>query len=373
VKIRIFLGFLLSVLFIYLSFWKTDLAGLFSGSAGISEALFGHSRIKLDELGQVLASGHYLWLIPGVGMLLISLFIRAERWRILLKPVHKDMRYWPVYSAMNIGYMINNVLPLRMGEILRAYFLGKATGISKSSALATIVVERLLDMVAAIIVLGITIFFFPFPPWIQNGLFYVGIPVILLIGFLVALLVNTEWTLNLLRSFLSFLPQKLKEQIIEMVSSFASGLEILRSAHHYFAILVHTLLLTICYIISVFTTLKAFDLISPGYPMIFDHPFLASVVLLIVVTIGVAVPSAPGAVGTFHGIVALGVSLLGVEAEKSMGVAIALHLANYIPLTALGLVCFWSQNFKFSEVKSQFPSDQDGHERKPNNQGTTST
>jgi len=59
---------------------------------------------------------------------------------------------------------------------------------------------------------------------------------------------------------------------------------------------------------------------------------------LVIITIGVAIPSAPGAVGTFHGIVAFGVSLFGVSAEISMGFAIILHLVNYIPLTALGLL-----------------------------------
>ncbi|MCX6639014.1 MAG: lysylphosphatidylglycerol synthase transmembrane domain-containing protein [bacterium] len=360
-KLRILIGVVLSVIFIYLSFWKVDLGGLFSGSISLGTALFGQSRINLDELGKVLASAHYGWLLLGVAMLLVSLFFRAERWRILLKPVHSQIHYWPVYSAMNIGYMINNILPLRMGEFLRAYFLGKAEGISKSSALATVVVERLLDMMAALVLLGISIFLFPFPDWIRDGLFYVGGAVVLLIGFLIALLVNTTWTLKLLGQCLFFLPHKLRDRIISVAASFTSGLEILRSAHHYLAILSYTGILIVCYLFSVFLTFLAFDLVSPQYPMIYLHPILASVVLLIIVTIGVGLPSAPGAVGTFHGIVALGVSLLGVPPEISMGVAITLHLANYIPLTALGLVCFWSQNFKFSEVKAQFPSGEGDH------------
>jgi uncharacterized protein (TIRG00374 family) len=353
-KIRVAVGLFLSLLFIYLSFWKPDFAGLFSGSTDLYGAFFGHIRIDLAGLGTAMAEAHYEYLIIGVGLLVVSLFFRAQRWRIMLQPVYSEIHYWPVYSAMNIGYMINNILPLRMGEILRAYFLGKAEKISKSSILATIVVERLLDSVVILVLLSVTIFFFPFPDWIRNGLFYVGAASLIMIAFLVGLLVATDKTINLLRFFLKPLPKTISNRIIAVVEGFASGLEILRSSRHYLAILMHTVILEVCYIASVFVVLLAFDLVLPDYPTIYQNPFLASVVLLIIITIGVALPSAPGAVGTFHGIVAFGVSLFGVPAETAMGLAIALHLANYIPMTLLGIICFWSQQFKLSEVKAQF-------------------
>lgn len=353
-KLRTAVGIFLSLLFIYLSFWKPDLAALLKGEAGILSAFFGQTRIDLAGLGQALAEAHYEYLVIGILLLIISLFSRAQRWRILLRPVYSEIHYWPVYATMNIGYMINNILPLRMGELLRAYFLGRAERISKSSALATIVVERVIDTLAILILLSVAIFFFPFPDWIRDGLFYVGGALLLLIAFLVGLLINTNWTVNLLRIILKPLPHQITEQIVGVVSSFSSGLEIMRTSRHYLAVLGHTAFLEVCYIISVFATLWAFDLVSPAYPTIQANPLLASVVLLIIITLGIGLPSAPGAVGTFHGIVAFGVGLFGVSAESAMGVAIALHLANYIPLTSLGLICFWSQHFKFSEVTAQF-------------------
>lgn len=355
-KIRIAIGLVLSLFFIYLSFWSPNFAALGQGE-GFLKAFFGYTRIDLSELGQVLAEARYGWLLAAVGLLILSLFSRAQRWRILLRPVDPQIHYWPVYSAMNIGYMINNILPLRMGEVLRAYFLGKSEHMSKSSILATIVVERIIDILVSLSLLGITIFFFPFPDWIRNGLFYVGGGVLLLIVFLIGLLVNTQRTINILRTILKPLPQKATDSILKIVSSFASGLEVMRTSRHYFAIFVHSVFLIACYILSVYCTLLAFDLVSPQYPAILSNPFLASVVLLIIMTIGIGLPSAPGAVGTFHGIVAFGVSLFAVPAESAMGLAIAIHLANYIPLTTLGLICFWGQHFKFSEVKEQFSGE----------------
>jgi hypothetical protein len=357
-KRRIAIGLFLSVFFIYLSFWKTDLAGLWRGEVGFFSALFGHSRIDLDQLGEALVQAHYIYLLGAVVLLLGSLFVRAQRWVILLRPVKPSIRYWPVYAAMNIGYMINNVLPLRMGEILRAYFLGRSESISKSSALATIVVERLIDTLAALVLLSVTLFFFPFPSWIRNGLFYIGGAVVVLIVFLVSLLINTEGTLKLLSRLLKPLPTRWSHEILNTINSFTSGLEILRSSHHYLIIVIHTVILQASYVLGVYFTLMAFDLISPAYPAILSNPLLASVVLLIIITIGVGLPSAPGAVGTFHGIVAFGVSLFGVPNVTAMGLAIVLHLANYIPLTLLGLVCFWSQHFTFSDIRTQLPQDE---------------
>ncbi|TKJ40388.1 hypothetical protein CEE37_08685 [candidate division LCP-89 bacterium B3_LCP] len=353
-KLRVSIGLLLSLIFIYLSFWKPDISGLLSGETGLFSAFWGQTRIDLKGLGVALSKAHYGYVILGITLLLLSLFSRAQRWRIMIKPVYAEIRYWPVYSAMNIGYMINNILPLRMGEILRAYFLGKAEKISKTSVLATIVVERLLDSTAILILLSVTLFFFPFPDWIRNGLFYIGSAAVFLIAFLLGLLFATDWTIGILRTVLKPIPQRISHKIIRMVEGFASGLEVMRSSRHYAAILMHTVLLEACYILSVLFTLLAFDLISPDYPAIDANPLLASIVLLIIITIGIGLPSAPGAVGTFHGIVALGVSLFGVSAEASMGLAIVLHLANYIPLTVLGLVCFWTQQFKLSEIKEQF-------------------
>lgn len=356
-KRRIFIGIFFSLLFIYLAFWKPELSAFFKGQAGLLTALFGHPRIDLRQLGAVLLHVHYQYLVLAVLLLLVSLFSRAQRWRILLQPVSPTIRYWPVYAALNVGYMINNILPLRMGEIFRAYFLGKNENISKSSALATIIVERLIDTVAILIFLVVTLFFFPFPDWIRNGLFYVGSGVIVLLGFLIGLLVNTTGTLKLLSRLLKPFPNKFSEGILHVVESFSGGLEILRSSRHYLTILGHTVFLEFTYVLSVWLTLLAFNLVTPAYPSIAGNPILASSVLLIIITLGIGLPSAPGAVGTFHGIVAFGVSLFGVSNEIALGVAIVLHLANYIPLTLLGLICFWSQHFKFSEVKSQLPQD----------------
>lgn len=352
-KYRLIIGIFFSLFFIYLSFWKPDVAGLFGGRLNVLQAFFGQTRIDLAQLGQVLVDAHYGYLLLGVAVMLVSLFFRAQRWRILLQPVYRQIRYWPVYHTMNIGYMINNILPLRMGELFRAYFLGRAENISKSSALATIVVERLIDVLAVLVLLSITIFFFPFPGWIRNGLFYVGGGVVVMIAFLLALLINTAWTLKVLRVILKPFPHRLVDGILKIVGSFSSGLEILRSSRHYLIILFHTAMLEVCYIFIVYLTLLAFDLISPQYPAVLSNPLLASVVMLIIITIGIGLPSAPGAVGTFHGIVAFGVSLFGVRPEASMGVAIVLHLSSYLPLTILGLVALWIQNFKFSDVTSQ--------------------
>lgn len=356
-KRRIAIGIFFSVLFIYLSFWKPNIAGLFRGSDNLYSAFFGHPKIDLHQLGEALAQAQYIYLIFGILLLLISLFPRAQRWRILLTPVASHLRFRSVYNAMNIGYMINNVLPLRMGEIYRAYVLGRAENISKTSALATIVVERLVDILAGVALLAVTIFFFPFPEIYGRWLLIFGLGVVLAFAFLLSLLISTERTIRLLTVLLRPVPTKISAFLLRTLESFSNGLQILRSARHYMAIFMYTIILQLIYIFSSFLTLTAFHLVDPAFPKIYENPILAAIVLLIFNTIGIAIPSAPGAVGTLHYFVASGVQLFGVPAGTAMGVAIMLHLAQYIPLTLLGLGCFWSQHFKLSEMKSQLPQD----------------
>jgi hypothetical protein len=211
---------------------------------------------------------------------------------------------------------------------------------------------------SGVVLLAVTIFLFPFPDEYRRGLFILGGGMILGFAFLVSLLINTRWTLKVLSAMLFPLPERLRRPVVSAVQSFSGGLEILRSSHHYVTVFGYTVLLQVIYIISAYFTLAAFDLIAPEYPVIYQNPLLASVVLLIFNTIGVAIPSAPGAVGTFHYVIASGVQLFGVTPEAAMGVAITLHLAQYIPLTLVGLVCFWSQHFKFADIKTQIPLEE---------------
>lgn len=114
------------------------------------------ATIDLAEVGRALAQANYWWLIPAGLLLLIHLCFRAIRWQWLLKPMGV-VSFWPAFNAMSIGLAGNILLPARAGEFLRAYVLGRSTGLRKSGVFATLVVERILDGLTVVTYLVITI------------------------------------------------------------------------------------------------------------------------------------------------------------------------------------------------------------------------
>jgi len=360
-SLRVLLGFAVGVFFLYLTFWKPNLSGLFHGRIGIIDAFFGTSRIQLSELAQVLKKARYIYLLPAIIMFLVSFQVRAYRWKLFLLPVagERGIRFGVVYSAMMIGYMVNNVLPLRMGEIYRAYSLGKERKLSRSSIFATIVVERVFDILCLLLILGIILLLFPFPHWIKQSSLITFIGTVALIVLLVVMIVKTDQLVRFIRIIFGLLGKRGRgwaEKTEYITRQFAQGLQVFRpetSGKHYVMVIVTSVLLWVFYLGCVYCMFYTFDLISPMFPGIQRSPIMASLVILAVGTIAITVPSTPGAVGTYHGVVVLGLTLFGVPPEQGMGFALVMHLFNYLPLTFIGLYCFWRQNLRFADIAAE--------------------
>jgi len=108
----------------------------------------------VGHLAEALGSANYLWLAPAVALYLLGLLVRSLRWHILLLPIAR-IPTASLFGILSIGFLVNNVLPARLGEIARAILVGRRHGISRSAALATIVVERIFDGVVMLLFLGV--------------------------------------------------------------------------------------------------------------------------------------------------------------------------------------------------------------------------
>ena len=356
---RVWLGFAVGLFFLYLAFWKPDVGGLLRGDVGLMESLVGTPRIQISELALVLKEAKYIYLLPAIVMFLISFYVRAYRWKLFLLPVGA-VRFGLAFSAMMIGYMVNNILPLRMGEIFRAYSLGRGGGVSRSSAFATIVVERLFDIMCLLLILGIILLLFPFPHWIRQSSLITFVGTIVLIGVLVVMILKTEQLVVFGRRLFGFLGHGIVDRIEHITRQFTKGLDVFRRTEHYFVIIVSSIILWGFYLGCVYCMFYTFDFVSPEYPKVEQSPIMASLVILAVGTIAITVPSTPGAVGTYHGVVVLGLSLFDVPAEQAMGFALVNHLFNYLPLTLIGLFAYWKQNLRLSDVQAEAELDPGG-------------
>jgi len=115
--------------------------------------------VELSKLYDTIVSADYLWVLLPIPVIMLSHWVRALRWKTMLNPILKHSSTWNLFSAVMIGYAANNVVP-RGGELLRPYVVSRREKISFSSTFATIVVERIIDVIALVLLFAGVFFFF---------------------------------------------------------------------------------------------------------------------------------------------------------------------------------------------------------------------
>ncbi|MCK4966342.1 flippase-like domain-containing protein [bacterium] len=328
-KKRLLFGIILSIVFLYLAFLNVDLVtflGIFK-------------RVE------------YGYAIPVVLANLLGFAFRAFRWGYILEPV-KKIRFMNLFSSVMISFMANNVLPVRLGEFVRAYSIAKMENISKSSAFATVVLERVLDVFFILILFFLLIFLFPFalsfPEDFVIKTYYFLIFALIGLFVLIFMVWKKEIVLNIVEKIVSRFPKKIADRVHRIVNSFIKGLDFFRNTHHFIPIIIITILMWGFYIGSYYFAFMAFGFFENDLQTF----LLAGVVVLVMSSVGVMIPSAPGAIGTFHYFCGIGLLLVGIaDKNHQIAYAIFVHGVNYIGVTAVGLWFFIKENLRFSEMK----------------------
>lgn len=318
---------------------------LFFGLAISAFCLFLVFReINLAELQKSLARVKYSYLLITLGCLFLFSFLRALRWKYLIAPL-KKVKTRNLFELVMIGFLANNILPARIGEVARAFILGKAEGISKISSLATIVMERIFDLLTLIVVLLIGSHYLPYIRQ-KNHL------VLLLAGgsfgllFLLLLVVKYRkgWVIYTTNKILSPLSPHLALQVEKSMQAFFEGLKVLEGGGHLVKILALSLMIGLSMAGVYFFVALAFDI---------HLSLLALLVLISAICLGMVIPSSPGFIGTFHYFCIQGLFLVGIRDKNlALSYAIIAHLIQYIPESLLGIIFFWKMGLSFQEIKT---------------------
>lgn len=323
------IGLIISAVFLFLAFRKVDPV----------------------ELKSVLEHADYIYLVPVVFLALMSLILRVFRWRYLLRPV-RELPFGSVFSATAIGLMANNVLPARLGELIRAYVIGKREKISKSASFATVIVARIFDGLTILSFLAAVFIFYAFslPGWLQKAAILTLTLYLLAIVVLVLLKTRTRMVLRVVSYILGPFPKKLGARILSVLDSFAAGLGILHSVREILYSAVLSILIWVPNIVIIYFLLHSFGIYLP---------FFASVVLLVVIVIGVTIPSAPGYVGTIQYATVAGLALFSVPKSQALSFSLVYHAAVFLPITITGFICLVVAGFSLKELRSSVESHTD--------------
>jgi uncharacterized protein (TIRG00374 family) len=304
-------------------------------------------KINFNELVVALRSANYWWLLPNIFFVVFAMYQRAFRWRYMLAPI-KYVKFPNLLAATSIGFMANNVLPLRLGEFVRAYSLSyQDPEITKSASLATIFVERMVfDLVALLLIFGavLTSSHLVVPDEMKVGI-YVAIAIALIgIAFMLLMAHRPAKAGEMLAHYLFFAPTSVKERVQSMVIRFARGLEFITDLKMLSSVAIQTIFVWLFMGFSNYFVFKAFG---------FDLPITASYVLLVVVSISILIPSSPGFVGVYHAGTVWTLQKYGIGQEQALSFALVLHAAQYIPITLMGFYFLKKEHLSLKKLEAE--------------------
>jgi uncharacterized protein (TIRG00374 family) len=300
--VKILIGITISVALIVWLFWNVD----------------------MRAVGARLADTHWGWLAVSIAIGLFALWARAARWRHLFPrgthPTH-------LFNAVMIGYMGNNVLPLRAGEVLRAYVVTRR-GQRFWTTVTTLVVERALDGVAVGIVLAFVFFLIPTPreiTWAAET--FVGI-VLAMVALLVAI-TAAPLPCRILVHSLTYRWPAVERRLLAIFDTMSDGLQGMRRPSQLLATAVWSVVIWVVIVMSIWTCFKAARL---------DLPVTAALCVIAFIGLGVSLPSSPGFVGVFQAATVLALSFFGVDKVDALGFSLLLHASQFVPVTTWGLL-----------------------------------
>ncbi len=335
---KLWIGLLISALFIYLAFRKVDLPKMWG--------VIKYSNLSLLAL--------------VIFITFFQFIIRAWRWGILLEPVKKTGFLNRLHSTL-IGFAANCILPARLGEFIKANYIGRTESISSSSSFGTIVVERLFDGFTMLLVLLIGLIGTTFPAElgsISGSLRVTGFFLFLLYALLIIVLVGFKYKaksfLRLIEKVLFFLPHYLRSRIIDIIWNFSLGLVITKNPYKWCQAVFYSFLiwsLALCQI----------ELIEQSIGL--TLPFIATFIVLAMASFGVMIPSAPGFIGTFHLSVQYGFLFYGIGKEEALSAAILWHATFFFPTIFFGFISFLILQASFDKLSEDSDILKRGHIR----------
>ncbi len=284
------------------------------GFALSAVALFLAVRdVDFDDVGRALRSAAYWWIVPAAALITCSLVLRGIRWRLLFYP-QTGLSFRNVFGAMNAGYLVNTVLPLRLGEVVRAVMLGQLEDVRTAHALSTVVVERVLDLLTTIVVLGVLIPFVPLPegstlPLVAGTVLAVGALVVMLAAGTHPVLVHRPVQLVTAQ-----LPGRWSGRIHHLLDAFLGGFKDLSNARVAAQLVGLSVIIWLTIAAGMACMLLAFHL---------HLPLTAPLFVLALISLSFIVPSSPGHVGVFQ-FVAVGALAIGFAVERTVALSFAL-------------------------------------------------
>lgn len=332
---------------------------------GVTAGFIALLVMRIDDFGDArdeFAQANYVLIAPAMAVYFVSFLFRAYRWQFLLRPLAPDIRLHRLYPVIMVGYMANNLLPARLGELVRGYYLSTREAVRGTTALATILTERVFDGLTLLVLLLGAAAFLPMRALLDFAAETVGLP-----QFIIVLIIVVPYTAALVAIALAArssdgvrtvaegltrrLPRRITEVVLGLVDRFIAGFQGMDRPARLFGLLLYSLPVWLTEAAVYYIVALAFDLdahFSSTLAMV-----AAMVLTLALSNLATSIPSSQGAVGPFEFFAVLALEGLGVDAALALAYVVVLHLTVLIPATVFGLVYLASQGLSLGQLTNR--------------------
>jgi len=285
-----------------------------------SRALLGH-----------LASADPRFVFAAILVILGNLTLRAWRWQLLFVS-GRIPGLWASFAAIAGSYLVNNVLPARPGDVLRVFMHSSLAGMAKARALASLLIERIFDLLFACFLFAVATRFRPLDPWLNYGALLLGAGALVALLLLFGVALFQHQAAGLILAALRHLPVRFRERLSQSFVTFSAGIAellCLRSALLFLAVT------TILWMTEGLVVLLA------ARALAIDLPFLDTLIVMLVAVFASFVPTGPGQLGIFEAAVVAGMTSFGFAAETALALALLWHMLLLFTTSGIGALCLF--------------------------------
>ncbi|MGB7340332.1 MAG: lysylphosphatidylglycerol synthase transmembrane domain-containing protein [Phototrophicaceae bacterium] len=299
------------------------------------------TQLNLDLFWQSWRTANYWYVIPCMILLFLGLITRAFRWRVLLS---NKLSFARTFSIMNVAYLVNGVLPLRMGEVARVYLVSRTkNSIPIPTTTSTIIIERILDLLSVVVMVLIALMMGPVPAEIRTASSVAA--VIAIIGFLGLILLASQrdWAVRLFHRVIHWIPIPKRHTMIERwFSEFLEGLQPLTQARALILALSWTIISWTVSVLAGYVLMFAF----------FEEASIAATMLYIAAAaFAIALPAVPGNIGTYEASILLALTAMGYEQSNSaIAFAVMVHAVNVFVHVTTGVIGFIQEGISIGQL-----------------------
>jgi uncharacterized protein (TIRG00374 family) len=305
--------------------------------------------VPFNEVARAIAHARWGALIAlSVPAYLLVQYLRALRWRHLTDPI-RPLPTGPLFRAVSVGFMANNVFPLRMGEVVRAWYLARETGVSAAAVFGTVILERVIDtLMVVVLATGVVMAGRGGNDGFLETYAALLLPIAVLPFAALGLLrFAPEPFLRAAGFVLRPLPKALSTTALDWMRRFQEGLGALRGGIHLVWILLYSLLIWL--VASTIPVIAGFVALDINFPSAWEE-IAAAWAMLAAIGVAVALPSTPGFIGPFHLAAKVALLRFHVAPETAVACGTVIHAVMWVTITGLGLLVLRLRRTSLEEV-----------------------